>query len=64
MTAPVEFDIRGEVADTIEAHGEYLAAMARSWIANGDEHHGQMLGRFVLAAQWWLAGMPQPTETT
>lgn len=49
------------IAESVAANAEYLMSMARNWMTNGDEHHGQMLAECVLAAQWWLARTPNST---
>lgn len=42
-------DIGPEIIRQAGEHVDYLTAMAKSWIINGDEHHGAMLQTLTIA---------------
>jgi len=42
-------DIRPECIRQAGEHVDYLTSLAKSWIINGDEHHGAMLQTLCLA---------------
>jgi len=42
-------DIRPEIIRQAGEHVDYLTGLAKSWIINGDEHHGAMLQALCLA---------------